>query len=56
MTKRIIRATFRIGIVLTFLVIILKGCDRVLLQQEYKTCLQIPVEIRKDETCEQFKP
>ncbi len=54
--KRIIRATFRIGLLLAFTVLALKGCDRALLREEYKTCLQIPVEIREDETCEQFNP
>lgn len=57
-TKRVIRAVFRLGILLAFIVLAFKGCDRALLQQDYKTCLQIPKEVRSERlgNCEQFNP
>jgi hypothetical protein len=56
MLRKLSKLVFRVGLAIAVLIALSHGCDRILDREMYKTCLQIPKEVRKYDDCEQFRP
>jgi hypothetical protein len=54
--RKLIKLLVRIGLAVAILTAFVHLTDRALKQQDYKLCLQVPKEIRKNEDCESRKP
>lgn len=54
--RKAIKWTIRVGVAIAILIALFHQMGRAVDQMQYETCLEIPQEVRKYGSCEQFNP